>query len=335
MRTKKLSMDMFRIIAAILIVAVHTFPLVSINETADFVFTHVICRIGVPFFLMITGFFILPKAIEDKNKLIKYLIKIAKIYVICMILYLPVNIYAGQLKGIGVIDVLKDIFINGTFYHLWYFPALILGMIITYFLAKHFNKKIVGICAIVLYIVGVFGDSYFGISSKIPVISNIYSGIFAVSEYTRNGLFYAPMFLFLGYIFNNLELKISKKNNIIFVVISLILMILEGLILRKFSLQKHDSMYFMLIPAMFFVFNIILQGNEENNKKLREIATIIYIIHPIFIIIVRGAGKVLHLENLMIDNSLIHYLLVVISSVIFSIIFEIIKEKVKNRINNN
>ncbi len=335
MRTKKLSMDMFRIIAAILIVAVHTFPLVSINETADFVFTHVICRIGVPFFLMITGFFILPKAIEDKNKLIKYLIKIAKIYVICMILYLPVNIYAGQLKGIGVIDVLKDIFINGTFYHLWYFPALILGMIITYFLAKHFNKKIVGICAIVLYIVGVFGDSYFGISSKILVISNIYSGIFAVSEYTRNGLFYAPMFLFLGYIFNNLELKISKKNNIIFVVISLILMILEGLILRKFSLQKHDSMYFMLIPAMFFVFNIILQGNEENNKKLRGIATIIYIIHPIFIIIVRGAGKVLHLENLMIDNSLIHYLLVVISSVIFSIIFEIIKEKVKNRINNN
>ena len=65
---------------------------------------------------MITGFFVLPKAIQDRRNLIKYTIKIAKIYAICMIIYLPVNIYAGQLKGIGVIGIIKDIFINGTFY---------------------------------------------------------------------------------------------------------------------------------------------------------------------------------------------------------------------------
>ena len=84
MKEKQISIDKFRIIAAILIIAIHTYPLISINETLDFAFTHVFCRIGVPMFLMITGYFILPKAIQDRKQLIKYTIKIAKVYLICM-----------------------------------------------------------------------------------------------------------------------------------------------------------------------------------------------------------------------------------------------------------
>ena len=49
--------DIFRIIAAILIVAIHTSPLSSINSTADFLFTRIIARVGVPFFFMTSGFF--------------------------------------------------------------------------------------------------------------------------------------------------------------------------------------------------------------------------------------------------------------------------------------
>lgn len=202
MKTNKISMDKFRIIAAILIIAIHIFPLASINETADFIFTHVICRIGVPFFLMITGYFVLPKAIEDKNKLVKYTIKIAKIYLICIILYLPINLYAGQLNNITIVGILKNIFINGTLYHLWYFPALILGVWITYFFIKKCNKKVVGILVSILYIIGIFGDSYFGISEKIAIASKLYKGIFKISDYTRNGLFYVPIFLNLGYSFS-------------------------------------------------------------------------------------------------------------------------------------
>lgn len=59
------------------------------------------------------------------------------------------------------------------------------------------------------------------------------------------------------------------------------------------------------------------------------IATIIYIIHPMFIIVVRGIAKITQMQNVMIDNSIIHYLLVVISSLIFSIILE--KKKVSEK----
>ena len=324
-----MTLDKFRILVSILIVAIHTYPLSTINENLDFVFTHIFCRIGVPIFLMITGYFILPKAIQDKKSLMKYTKKIAKIYLLCMILYLPVNIYAGKLKGINFIGILKSIFIDGTFYHLWYFPALILGIWITYFIIKHIKNKNGLILVSILYVIGLFGDSYFGIAEKWSVTKTFYDAIFNIFDYTRNGLFYVPIFLYLGFIMKNINWKISKRDNIIFILVSLVLMILEGMILHHFNLQRHDSMYFMLIPTMIGIFNFILQNKNENNKQLRNIATTIYIIHPMFIIVVRGIAKITQMQNLMIDNSIIHYLLVVISSLIFSIILE--KKKVSEK----
>lgn len=330
-RKNMISIDRFRLIAAILIIAIHIYPLASINETLDFIFTHVICRIGVPIFLMITGFFVLPVAIQDRKKLVAYTKKIIKVYIISMIIYFPVNIYAGKLKGIGFIGILKEIFINGTFYHLWYFPALVLGIWITYYLIKNIKEKKVRIIVLILYVIGLFGDSYYGLTEKLGITKNIYNVIFNIFEYTRNGLFYVPIFIYLGYMIQHGKLKINRKQNIIYIIISLILIIVEGLILHHFKLQRHDSMYIMLIPLMILIFNLIINNKGENNKKIRNISTTIYIMHPIFIILIRGVAKVLHLQGIMVENSLINYILVVISTIIFSICFEKVKEKVSEK----
>ena len=66
---------------------------------------------------------------------------------------------------------------------------------------------------------------------------------------------------------------------------------------------------------------------------MKIIDTIIYIIHPMFIIFIRGVAKIIGLENIMINNSVINYILVVTSTIIFSIIFETIKEIILNRKN--
>ena len=68
--------DCFRLIAAFLIIAIHIGPLSSINNTLDFGFTYVLCRIAVPFFLMTTGYFILyPVAVEgnDNSRFLAFL----------------------------------------------------------------------------------------------------------------------------------------------------------------------------------------------------------------------------------------------------------------------
>ena len=53
--------EIFRILAAFLVVAIHTSPLTIYSVTADFILTRVIARVAVPFFFMVTGYFVLSK----------------------------------------------------------------------------------------------------------------------------------------------------------------------------------------------------------------------------------------------------------------------------------
>ena len=49
-----------------------------------------------------------------------------------------------------------------------------------------------------LYLIGLFGDSYYGLTAALPPLAAAYEAGFQVFSYTRNGLFMAPLFLLLG-----------------------------------------------------------------------------------------------------------------------------------------
>lgn len=63
-------LDIFKFIASFLVIAVHTSPLLKINSELDFILTHIIARIAVPFFVMTTGYFVMKPFFksEDGNK---------------------------------------------------------------------------------------------------------------------------------------------------------------------------------------------------------------------------------------------------------------------------
>lgn len=319
---KKLGIDSFRLIMALLIVMIHTYPFTSISEDLNYVLVNVLCRIGVPFFFMVTGYFVLTKALKDKNELIKYTFNILKIYGFTILLYVPLNIYTGYFHSNNLWNIIKDVIFNGTFYHLWYFPALILGVWITYFLIKKLKENFCFMVVTCLYILGLLGDSYYGLN----LLNGLYNLIFKIFDYTRNGIFYAPIFLYLGYWIrkHNFKTNYTKCK----LLCCFILLVLEGLVLKYFNLQRHDSMYIVLIPLMMYLFSLIIK-NVDVNKKLRDMSLVIYIIHPWIIVIIRAIAKLISLQAIMIDNSLVHYVLVVIGSVICGFIYN----KIKHRLN--
>ena len=53
------ALDRFRPLAALLVVALHTYPLADVSPDAEFLLTRVLARLAVPFFLMATGQFTL------------------------------------------------------------------------------------------------------------------------------------------------------------------------------------------------------------------------------------------------------------------------------------
>lgn len=114
----------FGIAAAILVIAIHTYPLADLNSTADYLAAHVVCRIAVPFFFMASGFFLFPAGTDPLDALPRFLKRSACIYAAAIALYIPVNLYTGYFKTEQLLPaMLQDIFFDGTFYHLWYLPA--------------------------------------------------------------------------------------------------------------------------------------------------------------------------------------------------------------------
>lgn len=315
-------LDVFKLIAALLVICIHTSPLSSFNCNADFILTRIVARIAVPFFLMVTGCFILPQYLFDKSSdarpLRRFVKKAVLLYAVASVIYLPINLYAGHFKGLGAEDVIRMVLFDGTFYHLWYLPASILGVLLVYLSAKRLPFRGVLGVALLLYGIGLLGDSYFGVVSEVPVLRSLYDAGFHVFSYTRNGFFYAPVFLVMGAWFGHAPQRHTPKFNAVGFAFSLAIMSVEGFALRYLGWQRHDSMYIALLPCMYFLYPLVLAWNRKQNGYLRTVSTWIYLIHPLFIVAVRGAAKVTGMVDVLVGNSLIHYLAVAALSVLFS-----------------
>ena len=163
MRTAKKTvptLDLFRLAAVLLVVMNHTSPLADVSAMADFWLTRVLARVAVPFFLMTTGYFLSRNHWAGVGRQLK---KLCLLYGVCILLYLPVNLYAGSFTGPA--DVLRKLLVDGTFYHLWYFPATILGIVIARWLSRLGLRVALPVAAL-LYLIGLGGDSYYGLVSQ-------------------------------------------------------------------------------------------------------------------------------------------------------------------------
>lgn len=305
-------LDIFKFIASFLVIAVHTSPLLKINSELDFILTHIIARIAVPFFVMTTGYFVMKPFFKsedgNKKKFAATLKKYIRLYFIAVCIYTPVNIYAGQFTELDLLSLMQMFLIDGTFYHLWYFPALIFGCGFIYLLKQKFSNSIVLIISIILYIVGLFGDSYYGVIESLPLIKNAYDIGFLVFAYTRNGLFYIPLFLVIGAMIKQVSLK-RMKSLIIGFIMMMIFMIVEGLVLSHNNYPRHDSMYLCLVPCIIFLFLFLLNCRVKESIVFRQVAMFNYILHPLVIIFLRGILKIVGASYLIYDN-LIFYIFV-------------------------
>ncbi|MBD5383657.1 MAG: acyltransferase, partial [Ruminococcaceae bacterium] len=76
------SLDIFRVIAAVLVIAIHTAPLETTAPDADFFLTRILARIAVPFFFMVTGMF------TDFDKPRRTVLKLSEMYLFVTALYI-------------------------------------------------------------------------------------------------------------------------------------------------------------------------------------------------------------------------------------------------------
>lgn len=301
------ALDMFRLAAAIFVIAIHTSPLSSYTASGDFLLTRVFCRVAVPFFFLSTGYFLAKNHWRSTRRFLK---KAGILYGVSILLYLPVNLYA---HSFSLAELPKKLFFDGTLYHLWYFPAVMLGVCIVSFLCRRLPKAALPV-SVLLYLIGLGGDSYYGIVSRLPPLQTVYEGIFSIVSYTRNGLFFAPLFLLLGAAGH----KFRKGTALLGFLLCFGGMSAEALFLRSRDIPRHDSMYLFLPLCMVFLFSLLLRCNQGQRKSLRRCSMLLYLLHPWCILLVRGGAKVLGLSSLFVENSLLHFMAVLLLSLVLS-----------------
>ena len=323
-------LDEFRLVAAFLVVAIHIGPFSCFSEKLDLYVTYGAGRLGVPYFLMLTGYFVLTGYREPdySQKVWRMAGKLALIYLGATILYLPLSWYAGNLPQTPG-EAFKWFFFDGTFYHLWYLPAAIAGSLLTAFLLRHLPFAAAGVGTMLLYLAGLLGDSWYGLAEQIPPLEAFYGVVFQISSHTRNGIFLAPVFLWMGVALADGWAAAAGKRGIYLALsaVSLGAMLAECGITDAMGWQRHNSMYLFLVPAMLCGFSVIADtgagasGEPSPGKKLfrtkmalpggaflRKTAMWIYLLHPMCIVLVRGAAGILKMEKIMVENTICLYL---------------------------
>jgi serine/alanine racemase len=338
--------DVFRVVAALFVVAIHTSPLLSVDETADFVLTRAICRVAVPFFFMISGFALFKERPADGRQVKRFVLKTLKLYAISIIIYIPLNWYTGLFSERPLAAVLlKDVIFDGTVYHLWYFPAAIIGAAIVYPLYRKAGFKVTFAVTILLYIIGLLGDSYYGFAAQSDILRTALDCGFTVFDYTRNGIFFTPLFLLLGGMVGGQTVRMKQAEvmkqtgaaepnfvrDLIGFLVFFALMIAEALMLHQLGVQRHDSMYIMLAPCMYFLFLLLTHFKGNRLPRCRGLSMIVYIIHPMVIAAVLPAARLTGLTSILVDNSLVHYVAVCAGSVVFALIWMRLWQAIRNR----
>lgn len=271
------AIDHFRIIAAALVVVIHTADIPFLGETGNLLLSNVIARVAVPFFFAVTGFF---TDFTSETAIKKLLAKTALMYAAATAVYLPYGSYSVSMK---------QILFDGTFYHLWYFPALGIGALTVFALKKLPNAALP--IASALYAFGLCGDTYQTLARSFEPLRKTLDLCSNVFSFTRNGIFFAPLFLLIGSVIGN-KLRRDRNENrrtiSVFIsalcfALSLILLAVERFSLNGIIVGPRDSMYISLIPCTVFLMLTLGAIRTSPRPALRRISLWIYVIHPVIL----------------------------------------------------
>ncbi len=287
------ALDRLRLAAAVLVVAIHTDPLGSFAPDANWWLTRVLARLAVPCFAMLTGHFL---ARSQWWGLGRFCRRTALLYGAAVALYLPLNLYAGAWPD------LRDLLLDGTFYHLWYFPAILLAAGLGRLLDRAGRAGLW--LAGALYLAGLGGDSWYGLAVHLPGMGAFYAGVSCLWQYTRNGLFFLPLFVLLG---ARMQQAPPSRRCAGLALAALGGMTLEAALLRGLDAVRHDSMYLLLPLAAAGAFGWALGQNAGRDRQARRLSVLVYLLHPWCIVLLRGVARFFGCRALLVDNSAVHF----------------------------
>ena len=290
------AVDLGKYICALLVVAIHTYPFIDISPSFHLFFLSTICRLAVPFYFVCSSFFLFRKIrgpqIKDgsaKQIITAYLKRIGILYLIWAVIFIPYTLYDYSKVGFsigGLLGWIRNFLLNGSYYHLWFLPALMLATVIVWWLYKRKGLLQTLLVCLALYGVGwllnVFGPFW----ETLPGVKIVYGFYMQLFGTARNGIFFAPMFVALGLMLSRTG-KPNLKASATGFAISFFCLILEVTLYAALDvLSEQTCIDLFLIPATYFLFVLLTRISLPNKpvyRQMRQDSTLIYVSHMLFV----------------------------------------------------
>lgn len=281
-------------IAAILVVVLHSGKFLEHSEL-NFFIKNIICRLAVPLFMVITSYFYRLNEQKSAGYSKLYFKRQIKTYFFWSMVYLPVGcFYLWQHNYEWFtypVALLIGLFYFGTWYHLWYIPALLFGIWLTSYLLKRFRYIWVILSASLLYIVGSV-ETYSAYLDH-TIIGNLYNQYASLFITTRNGLFFAFIFVIVGFVLADFkDQPFIYERGLWKTLISFSFLCLEGWFI--FHNPGYDKNFMIgLVPVSLFLVAALLKTKAGMNNQLqchylREQGRYLFFLHPIVLVAIQG-----------------------------------------------
>lgn len=291
-------LDYFRIILSLLVITLHVQPLLGEDSLAGWLVSNGVARIAVPCFFIISGYFIHQK-LEDKKALKRYLLHILIVYMVWSAIYFPIYFQAVAPRSLITFAFMG-------YYHLWFLPALILGVLILFFLGKFIsNKEIILLSSFVLYLIGYIMET-----------KGMYYRWFC------NGVFFGYPFIVIGYYIRGRNIVDTAKPIYVYILLAIGL---AGLFIQSY-LDYEEEIYRNMLASLIFLCPSLFMLIARNAKPLPDkgyyakTASGIYYIHILVLTVIVPLAQTYNIYK---------YPVIAIISIVLSIFIIFVNKRIK------
>lgn len=287
------TVDTIKLIAAFFVVCIHTKTTSKLDHFEQGSFSFIvdnIARFAVPFFFMVSGYFI---DFSDFKKLGKRLLTIAVVCFIWSVIFVQIRThnnldypefyFTAQAYSNDVYNTLYKVFFYGYERHLWFFPAYIIAAILLAILPK--KAWLLATLAGIFYIIGISGQQ---LSFIYP--SNLFQTPIPFQDwlqqiyFTRSGLFLAFPCMTAGWIIKQKQWQLSPLIASIAILSLFVLQYYESVSMIN-NFDTYTAEYYLstiLLSAAILLFATNYHTKQPLPLKLSTLSAGVYIIHPLF-----------------------------------------------------
>jgi len=283
-----------KFIMALLVVAIHVEPFTG---NMAFYYDHCLARIADPMFFTLSAYFLFDKLLAsdwNSDVFFKQIKRLFAYYGIWLIVYTP--IIAGRTwmhtgsKFEFVWQMIRQIFLTGPYGALWFIPALILGLVLTYLVGKYTTPLICLIISCPFFLLSVVQMEYYHLVKDIAWLTALNDFFCSIFGWLGNGVNFGWFFCALGlYLASKKHSLRSYRQDVCLTVFWGCMLVLECTMIRHFSLGISYGVMLMLIPVTYYLMWIVLRmpeaikaGNhtfEKNAKYLQDMSLLIFPLH--------------------------------------------------------